>query len=218
MKPYNYKYIDLIIKTIFPVMIVWTVIMIFGFYLPYKKRGIKMPIWVFVPLGIPYIWALDGLFRINKDTKGQGLVVDRPSCLNIDVPESLQKKGFVGLYKPECRGAQQKIGYTESASANKYFNYLLNILFLLILIFISMKLKRGSGLNYRMQKSATILVFILLLGSLVTSGFIVFPWRAIVFTRIGLGFIVCAASLLTFMIVALTSHFYPIGKNLVKFK
>ena len=209
MKKYDYKYNDLIFKTIFPVMLVWTVILFFAFYLPYRQKGIYMPMWVCLPLSLPYIWAINGILGIINDTTGQGLVIDRPSCLNLDISDSLKKKGFVGLFKVECRSAQQKIGYTEAASTNLSFNYILNILFLLILIFISIKVKRKGRLNHRMKKSATVLVFIMLLGSLITSGFIVFPWRAIIFTRIGAGFGVCAASLLTFMILGLTSFIYP---------
>lgn len=213
MKKYDYKKNDLIFKTIFPVILVWTVILIFAFYLPYKKKGIYIPVWVCLPLSLPYIWAINGFFGINNDTKGQGLIIDRPSCLNLNIPGSLRKKGFVGLFKVECRAEQQKIGYNEAASSNRSFNYILNILFLLILIFISIKVKMKGSLNHRMTKSATVLVFIMLLGSLITSGFITFPWRAIIYTRIGRGFAVCGASLLTFMILGLTSFIYPSSKH-----
>tara|TARA_Y100000996_G_scaffold379584_1_gene332950 strand:- start:1357 stop:1980 length:624 start_codon:yes stop_codon:yes gene_type:complete len=205
MKQYDYKKNDLIFKTITPVIAVWTLIL-YSFYLRRKVKGLHMPHWIYGILGIPYIWAIQGIYSINNDTRGQGLIIDRPSCLNLNIPESLKQKGFVGLYKPECRSAQQKIGFVEASGANQVFNYVLNILFLLILIFISMKVKIQGNLNYRMIESTTILVFILLLGTLVTSGFIVFPWRAIVFTRMGLGFTTCAASLLAFIIVSLTYH------------
>lgn len=205
MKQYDYKNNDLIFKTITPVIFVWSLI-IFTFYLRHKSRTVHMPIWIYAILGIPYIWAIQGIYNIKNDSKGQGLVVDRPSCLNLNVPESLKQKGFVGLYKPECRSAQQKIGFVEASGVNRSFNYLLNILFLLILIFISMKVKMKGNLNYMMRESTTLLVFIMLLGTLVTSGFIVFPWRAIVFTRMGLGFTTCAATLLTYIIVSLTYH------------
>ena len=205
MKQYDYKKNDLIFKTITPVIAVWTLIL-YSFYLRRKVKGLHMPHWIYGILGIPYIWAIQGIYSINNDTRGQGLVIDRPSCLNLNIPESLKQKGFVGLYKPECRSAQQKIGFVEASGANQVFNYVLNILFLLILIFISMKVKIQGNVNYKMIESTTILVFILLLGTLVTSGFIVFPWRAIVFTRMGLGFTTCAASLLAFIIVSLTYH------------
>ena len=205
MKQYDYKNNDLIFKTIAPVILIWTLI-IFSFYLRGKIRGLHMPIWIYSILFIPYIWAIQGIYSIKNDTRGQGLVVDRPSCLNLDVPESLKQKGFVALFKPECRSAQQKVGFVEAAGVNQRFNYILNILFLLILIFISMKVKLKGSLNYRMRETTTVLVFILLLGTLVTSGFIVFPWRAIVFTRMGLGFTTCAASLLAYIIISLTYH------------
>ena len=205
MKLYDYKNNDLIFKTITPVIFVWSIIIV-SFYLRRKSRTVHMLIWIYAILGIPYIWAIQGIYNIKNDSKGQELVVDRPSCLNLNVPESLKQKGFVGLYKPECRSAQQKIGFVEASGVNRSFNYLLNILFLLILIFISMKVKMKGNLNYMMRESTTLLVFIMLLGTLVTSGFIVFPWRAIVFTRMGIGFTTCAATLLTYIIVSLTYH------------
>lgn len=215
MKKYDYKSNDLMFKTIFPVLLVWSFIMFFAFYIPYKKKGINMPLVVFFILAIPYIWAIQGIYNISNDDRGQGLVIDRPACLNLDVPDNLKSRGFVGLFKPECRSAQQKIGFTESNFINQKFNYILNILFLLILIFISTNVKMKGNLTYRMRKSTTVLVFIMLLGSLITSGFVVFPWRAIVYTRIGIGFAVCAASLLTYMILGLTTHFFPAGKSLI---
>ena len=109
MKLYDYKNNDLIFKTITPVIFVWSIIIV-SFYLRRKSRTVHMPIWIYAILGIPYIWAIQGIYNIKNDSKGQGLVVDRPSCLNLNVPESLKQKGFVGLYKPECRSAQQKIG------------------------------------------------------------------------------------------------------------
>ena len=205
MKLYDYKNNDLIFKTITPVIFVWSII-IFSFYLRRKSKVLHIPNWIYAILGIPYIWAFQGIYNIKNDTTGQGLVVDRPSCLNLNVSESLKQKGFVGLYKPECRSSQQKINFNEAASTNRAFNYILNILFLLILIFISMKVKMKGNLNYMMRESTTLLVFIMLLGTLVTSGFIVFPWRAIVFTRMGLGFTTCAASMLAYIIVTLTYH------------
>ena len=205
MKLYDYKNNDLIFKTITPVIFVWSII-IFSFYLRRKSNVLHMPNWIYAILGIPYLWAIEGIYNIKNDTKGQGLVIDRPSCLNLNISESLKQNGFVGLYKPECRSSQQKIGFALAAATNRVFNYILNILFLLILIFISMKVKMKGNLNYMMRESTTLLVFIMLLGTLVTSGFIVFPWRAIVFTRMGLGFTTCAATMLAYIIVSLTYH------------
>ena len=112
------------------------------------------------------------------------------------------------MYKPACRIAQQQIQYNEAQSMNKAFNFVLNILFLLILIFISVKQKTLTQVHNRVKKTTAILVFYLILGSLTSSGFIKFPWRALVFTRISTGLIVCASTLLTFMIICIFEHIY----------
>ena len=164
---------------------------------------------VYLILLFPYIWAISTIIGVSKDVHGQGVVIDMPACLNLDVPKSLKKRGFVSIYKPACRTAQQQLQYESSSTMqNKTLNYILNILFLLILIFISVKARSLIHIQTHVAKSTAILVFILILGSLASSGFINFPWRAMIFTRISVGLIVCAATLLTFMILSIFLHIY----------
>ena len=209
---HNYKLDDLIIKTVVPVIVLWSIILFFAFYKPYeafyKKEKHLMSNKVYLVLLFPYIWAIQTIMGVSKDAKGQGMVIDRPACLNLDVPKSLKKMGFVSLYKPACRGAQQKLQYESAANQNKTLNYILNILFLLILIFISVRSRSLKHIIEHVKKSTAVLVFILILGSLASSGFINFPWRAYVFTRISVGLIVCATTLLTFLILSIFLHIY----------
>ena len=212
MYVHNYKFYDLIIKTVVPVIVLWSLILFFAFYKPYKtfynKEKHMMNNKIYLILLFPYIWAISTIMGVSKDVHGQGLVIDRPACLNLDVPKSLKKMGFVSLFKPACRGAQQKIQYEQAAMQNQTLNYILNILFLLILIFISVKSRSLLHIQTHVAKSTAVLVFILILGSLASSGFINFPWRAMVFTRISVGLIVCAATLLTHMILGIFLHIY----------
>jgi len=212
MLVHNYKLDDLIIKTVVPVIVLWSLILFFAFYKPYKvfykKEKHLMSDKIYLILLFPYVWAISTIMGVSKDVNGQGSVVDRPACLNLDIPKSLKKMGFVSLYKPACRSAQQKIQYEQAEMQNQTLNYILNILFLLILIFISIKSRSLKHIQTHVTKSTAILVFILILGSLASSGFINFPWRAMVFTRISVGLIVCAATLLTFMILSIFVHIY----------
>ena len=209
---HNYKLNDLIIKTVVPVIILWSLILFFAFYKPYKAfhntEKHLMNNKVYLILLFPYIWVIQTIIGVLKDVDGQGTIVDRPACLNLDVSKPLKKMGFVSMYKPACRGAQQKIQYEQAAMQNQTLNYILNILFLLILIFISVKSRSLIHIHNHVVKSTAVLVFILILGSLASSGFINFPWRAMVFTRISVGLIVCAATLLTFMILSIFLHIY----------
>ena len=209
---HNYKLDDLIIKTVVPVTVLWSLILFFAFYKPYKvfykKEKHLMSNKIYLILLFPYIWAIQTIMGVSKDVDGQGMVIDRPACLNLDVPKSLKKMGFISMYKPACRSAQQKLQYEVAGNQNKTLNYILNILFLLILIFISVKARSLRHIKTHVTRSTAVLVFILILGSLASSGFINFPWRAYVFARISMGLIVCAATLLTFMIFAIFVHIY----------
>ena len=80
---------------------------------------------VYLILLLPYICAIQTIIGISKDIRGQGMVIDRPPCLDLNVPESLKKIGFVSLFKPECRGAQQKLQYEQAAMQNQTLNYIL---------------------------------------------------------------------------------------------
>ena len=115
---HDYKLYDLIIKTVIPVTILWTLILYFAFYERFsnifnKKEQHIMTSKVYLILLFPYIWAIQTIIGISKDIRGQGMVIDRPPCLDLNVPESLKKIGFVSLYKPECRGAQQKLQFNN---------------------------------------------------------------------------------------------------------
>ena len=59
---HNYKFYDLIIKTVIPVIVLWSLILFFAFYKPYKtfynKQKHLTNNKVYLILLFPYIWAI----------------------------------------------------------------------------------------------------------------------------------------------------------------
>ena len=196
---YDYKVNSLIVKTFLPILILWT-ITISMIYKDMKKDKS-----IFSILFFPYLYIIISILGVLNDKDGQGLVIDRESCYEVDdeIDEDLRKKGFVGVFKPQCRASQQMTQFGEAQNVNDNMNYVLNILFLLILIFISTKSNASNYYHILSNKIVCIIVFYILLGTLASTGFITFPWRAIIFTRISLCLSLCTSTLLTLLILIL---------------
>ena len=202
-KKYYLGYVTLLLP-----LLIWLFILYFVFYKSYigvsfTTRGYAS----FLILLFPIIWTLHGLFSIISGKQSSGLVEERPGCLDLSVTPNLKNKGVVGLYKPACKNAQVKTTLAAADTVNQIFNFLLQILFLTILIFFEIKRKTIKK-PQRIARLISVLVVLLLLGSIFSTGFLRYPYRGLIYTRVATGFSILAATVLTFVIFGFFVHIY----------